>query len=305
MPKLEIFIRRKSLLPGKTNLAGGIFMLKRIVTWVLSLVILCMPAVALEVESGGLEDAEEPLRLPVVMYHHISPKAKLWSDYVLSVDELESDLVYLKQNGYESITMEQLYAWYDGGEELPERPVLITFDDGYESTEVYAEPLLKAYGFTGVVAVIGSVCQQYTDVPDHMLDYSHMSWGAVAEMSRRGTFEVQCHTWNMHKLGARKGCTKKAGEGSASYKETIRADFSLFLDRCEEYGVELCGGIAYPFGAWCDDTREVARELGFRAAFTCTEKVNLLTGAPGELLELCRYNRPHGKSSEAFFSQWK
>ena len=280
-------------------------MLRRIAAWALSLLLLGTSAAASVVESGGLEDAAAPLRLPIVMYHQMSPKAKLWGDYVLSVDEFESDLIYLRRQGYESITMEQLYAWYDGAGTLPEKPVLITFADGYESTAVYAEPLLKAYGFTAVVAVIGSVCQQYTDTPDHMLDYSHMSWEAVAEMSRRGTMEVQCHTWDMHQLGDRRGCTKRSGEDEAGYKDLLRADLSLFLEKCGEYGVELCGSIAYPFGLWCDATREVVQELGFRAAFTCTEQVNVLTGAPGELLELGRYNRPHGVSSEVFFAQWE
>lgn len=279
-------------------------MFKRLFFTVLIFFAMIMPANAQLSESHESADSAEPVRLPIVMYHHVSPKQHLWGDYVISPEQLEADLKYFKANGYRSITLSELYAWYEGCGALPDKPFMITFDDGYESTGVYAEPLLAEYGFTAVVAVIGAVCQQYSDLPDHMLDYSHLSWEALREISDRGVFEIQCHTWDMHKISQRKGCNRISWEDTGSYKAALRGDLEKFLAVCEERDIDLCGGIAYPFGSWCDSTLDVVRELGFQSAFTCGEQVNILHGDAEELFYLGRYNRPHGVCSESFFAKW-
>lgn len=254
--------------------------------------------------TGG-EPAQEPIRLPIVMYHHISPEARLWGDYVISVEQFENDLRYLRDAGYESVSVEQLLAWADGTGTLPDKPCMITLDDGYETTGAYAAPLLEKYGFTGVVAVIGSVARQYSEQPDHNKVYSHLSWEAVAELQRSGVLEVQYHTWDMHALSPRKGCNKLRGEDAEHYRAVLTADVERFYADCAEFHVETVPAAAFPFGAYSSQTVELLREMGFRAAFTCTEYVNLLTGDPAELMELGRYNRPYGKNSEAFFQCWE
>lgn len=255
-------------------------------------------------DSAPAETGTE-LRLPIVMYHHMSPKSRLWCDYVISVDEFESDLKYLREEGYESVTMAELLAWSEGEGELPEKPFMITFDDGYESTAAYAAPLLEQYGFTGVMAVIGSSADLFTEQEDHCLDYSYLSWDKLSGLSWGDVLEVQCHTQDMHKLRGRKGCGKKRGEDMDCYREALTSDLSEFRERCEEYGVRLTNTIAFPYGRYSQDTVAIVKEMGFEAAFTCLEQVNVLTGEPDELFELGRYNRAHGKSSERFFSKWE
>ena len=250
-------------------------------------------------------DADIPIDLPIVMYHHLSAKPRLLGDYVLSPEQLEADFKYLKENGYESITASELISWSRGEAELPAKPFMITFDDGYESTLVYAGPLLKKYGYRAVVAVIGSVADLFTEEPDHMLDYSHLSWEAVRDMSLGDVFEVQCHTYDMHKISGRRGCGQVRGEAFGDYESALAADLLKFREKCDDEDLFCANSIAFPYGFYSEDTLSVIRELGFEAAFTCSEKVNRLTGNPEELFELCRYNRPHGISSEQFFGKWK
>lgn len=268
--------------------------------------LLFTPRAAAVYDAGAADAAEEapPLRLPIVMYHQISQSGNRRSDYVLSVATFENDLKYLRDAGYESVSVRQLIDWLDGVGALPEKPCMITFDDGYETTVELAQPLLEKYGFTGVVAIIGSVAEQYSQQPDHNLRYAHLSWESVAVLSQEAVLEVQYHTWDMHALSPRRGCNKRRGEDSASYRTALLADAERFFKASEAYGVSLVPSVAYPFGSYCKQTGEIMQELGFRIAFTCAEQINLLPQETDGLVELGRFNRAPGKSSADFFAKW-
>ena len=106
----------------------------------------------------GFAHAEnEELALPVVMYHHISTRSRTWNDYVVSVEEFRSDMEYLKRNGWQSISVEELIAWQRGEFEMPDKPMMITFDDGFASVTEYAEPIMKELGFKGAFKVGGGI----------------------------------------------------------------------------------------------------------------------------------------------------
>ena len=255
---------------------------------------------------GAFASAEpESTRLPIVMYHHISRNAGKWNAYVVSLSEFTADLDYLAAHGWHSITVRNLLDWYEGRFTMPEKPFLLTFDDGFESTLSYAEPLLESHGFTGVVAVIGSVCEKFTRVDEHDAELSNMSWADASAMARRGVIEVQCHTWDMHALSPRRGCSRMEGESLELYRLRVSRDLSRFLQGCEENGLDIVPTIAYPYGAYSAATTELVRDMGFLAAFTCDEHINQLSGDREELYHLARFNRPHGVSSEKFFSLWE
>lgn len=257
--------------------------------------------------TGQTTIQKQEITFPIVMYHHLSEDPSLLGDYVLSVDQLEQDLIYLKEHGYTSITTKELIDWCNGTGTLPEKPVMITFDDGYESTGVYALPLLKKYGMHGIMSIIGAVAQQFTDQPDHNLRYSHLNWDAITELTSDpdDALEVQCHTYNMHHLSPRKGCTKCAGESKSAYYAALTQDLNTFQTQFAQHTGQKTNALALPFGSYTKDTIEIAEEAGFQMIFTCTEQVNHLTGDPKELLELCRFNRPHGPDSASFFSKWE
>ena len=276
-------------------------MFKKIFTAVLAAVMLALSAP----QYCTAENETETLALPIVMYHHMSPKARLWGKYVLSVEQFENDLAWLRDNGYTAITTDELRAWCRGEAEMPEKPVMITFDDGYESTFVYALPLLEKYAMPGVISVIGSVAQQYTDIPDHNLDYSHMSWEQVTKADQSEFAEIQCHTYDMHQLSPRKGCSRMSGENDQGYRQALEKDISLFQEAFQAHTGHRTTALALPFGFCSGSTTDIAADMGFDMVFTCTEQVNHLTGDMRELMELGRYNRPNGISSEKFFAQWE
>ena len=77
------------------------------------------------------------------MYHGIRKSTSAQNKYVISPDEFESDLKYIKENGYETIVVADLLEYFDNGKALPEKPIMITFDDGCLNNYTYAFPLLK------------------------------------------------------------------------------------------------------------------------------------------------------------------
>ena len=275
--------------------------IKKMLAFCMTAFILLSATAAYAVEET--ED-EQIVNLPIVMYHHLTKEASICNDYVLLIDDFESDLKYLKENGFSSISLQNLLDWHKGNFEMPEKPIMITFDDGYESTGVYAQPLLEQYGFCAIVAVIGSVTQLHTEYDEHNPAYSHLSWEEVRSLALCENMEVQCHTWDMHNLTPRKGCAKRYNEGDYEYRLNLSKDLSRYLTECEKHEVNTMLGIAYPFGEFSKLTTEIVKDMGFLAAFTCSERINKLSGDEAELLYLARFNRPHGPSSENFFAKW-
>ncbi len=264
----------------------------------LALLFAALPFRAAAGEKAGLA-------LPIVMYHHISQNPASWGPYVVSVSEFEADLRWLRDHGYETVSVQNLLDWEDGRFEMPEKPCMITLDDGAWSTMAYAEPLLAQYGFCGAAAVIGSVCTEFSENGEHDPELSSLSWEAARDMAERGTVEVICHSWDMHSLSPRRGCARMAGEREAVYRYALSKDLSRFLTEAEARGLDLSPAIAYPYGAYSKATLEAVRDFGFPAAFTCDERVNRLAGTEGELLRLGRFNRPHGASGKKIFAIWE
>ena len=237
----------------------------------------------------------------VLMYHHLDPHPASWGDYVISPDLLEADLRLLKEKGYQTVPLSALVSFSEGVGELPEKPLIITFDDGQESVYAYALPLLAKVGFTGAAAVVGSLADAYTAAPDHNLRYSYMDWEEIGRLDFGGILEPVCHSYDMHKLSPRRGCDRMPGESAAHYKAALNADFSAFRAAFEAHLGHGTDCLALPYGAYQSQTVTLARAAGFRVIFTCEEKQNTLCSGTGELPLLGRFNRPAGETSEEFF----
>src|SRR5258707_14981787 len=96
--------------------------------------------------------AVSPLRVPVLMYHEIADTSATPSRLAVSPDVFADQLAYLRDAGFHAVTAGALSAILaDGDGDLPERPVVLTFDDGYGDFYSQALPLLEQHGFTGTV----------------------------------------------------------------------------------------------------------------------------------------------------------
>ncbi len=264
------------------------------------------PAV-LQAERVWDQEDETILELPVVMYHHLLEEPSQWNDYITSPAQFEEDLRYLQQCGYTSISVQELLDYLSEDAPLPEKPVLITFDDAYESVYQYAYPLLKKYGMKAVVSVIGSSADQFSnpDEPRH-IRYSYLSWAQLKELAESGVFELGNHTYNLHRNGQdseRYGIRIREGESVEEYARALYADIGKLNQKIqEETGIRPII-FAYPFGALCKESRPILEEMGFEVILTCEEKVNRLAGDETPPLELRRYNRAHHYSTYEYFKK--
>lgn len=246
----------------------------------------------------------ESVQVPIVMYHLVLKDPARASKYVISPDTLESDLKWIRDNGYETVTAEDLIAYVHEGVPLPEKPIVLTFDDSYTNNYTYAYPLLERYRMRAVLSVIGSVTDRYTASGDENPNYANLTWPRVRELSESGVFEIQNHTYDLHRNdGPRKGCKRLAGESVETYQALLLRDLSQNQDAIERAIGSRPRVFVYPFGAISPESVEVVKNMGFSASFSCEEGLNeIRMGDADGLFLLKRKNRPAGISSDDFFS---
>lgn len=246
---------------------------------------------------------EGSIPLPVVMYHGLVRNSRYQNNFFISPKQFEKDLKYLKENGYTPVLVQNLIAYVDNGTPLPERPVLITFDDGFYSSYLYAYPLLRQYDMKAVVSVIGKFADKASLIKDKNPYYSYLAWDEIKELSNSGYIEIQNHSYNMHNNDCkRRGIMQNSGESLEHYHQVLSEDIGSVQDKLYEVTGKRPTAFAYPYGIVSENSKEILKNMGIRSTFSCMEGINYITKDPDCLYRLKRVNRTPEKSSEAFFN---
>ena len=99
--------------------------------------------------SWAVLNSEFDRKLPVLMYHHVGPyRPGTYRPITISPERFERQIRWLARRGYAGITPSDWLRWLREGKGLPEKPILLTFDDAYADVAQYALPILKRYGFS-------------------------------------------------------------------------------------------------------------------------------------------------------------
>ena len=247
-------------------------------------------------ETNGTE-------VPIIMYHSVLKDRALSGVYVVSPETVESDLSYLKARGYTTIFVSELTDAVLTGKDLPEKPIIITLDDGYLNNKTYMLPLLEKYDMKAVISVVGVFSECYSVTPDPNPAYAYLCWNDIDEITASGRIEIANHSFDMHKKGARKGIKKMNGESDAEYYQAIVEDVGKLQSELEEFCGIVPTTFTYPFGYISKEAIPILQEMGFTAMLTCAERVNIITGDPKVLQALGRFNRPSGISTERFMKR--
>lgn len=249
-------------------------------------------------------EEQEGMKIPIIMYHQVTKKPSRRGKYTVMYEEFENDMKYVKEKGYTTIDMTDLIDFVYGKKELPEKPIIITLDDGFESVYEYVYPLMKELDMCAVASIVGEYTNFFTENPDHNIAYSYLDWNEVVELSKTDIIEIQNHSYNLHKNnGSRHGICKKHDEDVASYNTEVGNDILKMQNITKEKTGYTPNTLTFPFGAYKKETISLAKSLGFKAALLCEERINIIKqGDTEKLYHLGRYNRPSSVSTESFFN---
>lgn len=178
----------------------------------------------------------------VLNYHKVDNKDISLS---INISDFDKHMKWLKEKGYNSITPDELYEFVVNGAQLPDNPVLITFDDGYADNYRNAYPILKKYGFKGTIFVVTEFLGKYDN---------YLTWDQCQELVNDG-FYIESHTAN-HKI-----MTKVSDEELMEELSTSRQKIKDKLGWEADY-------VAYPTGTYNLHIAQLVKEAGYKAAFT-------------------------------------
>lgn len=244
------------------------------------------------------------INVPIIMYHSILKDETKSGSYVVTPITLEKDLVYLKENGYSTIFVSDLINYVYNDAVLPEKPVIITFDDGLLNNAVYVVPLLKKYDMKAVFLVVGKYTQTFSDSKDKNTSYAYLSWSDICDLQKTGRIEIGNHSYDMHSItSTRKGSTINTNEEYTDYRNIFIYDVMKLQDDLKKKCNISPEFYAFPYGFECDEATEILCNLQFKATLNCKEKPNFITKDKACLLGLNRYNRPSGISTESFMKK--
>ncbi len=245
----------------------------------------------------------EGVALPILMYHSILKDSRRQGKYVVSPDTFAADMDYLRERGYTTIGSQELMDYVEGGKPLPEKPVMVTLDDGYLNNLTYVAPILQERGMKAVVSVVGAYSQRAVQLNDPNPNYAYLTWEQIRALAASGCVEIGNHSYNMHRESPRQGVRRKPGESLETYREAFFGD----IGGLQETLAQHCGItpriFAYPYGFFSEPCDGWLQEMGFTVTLTCTETLNWITPDRESLLGLGRFNRPAHLSTADYMAR--
>ena len=210
--------------------------MSRLLISCLTAILLCSPILAAAADSAV-----------VLMYHRFGEDKYPATN--IRIDQFDAQLEHIRDRGYEVISLEELLAAFNDGEELPERAVVITIDDAYRSIYDVAHAKFRQYGFPYTVFVA-------TDAVDDGLP-AYMSWDQMRELEADGV------TFANH--GAAHRSTIEIGNytSEAERLALVRADVEKGWERLTAELTPLAGAFAYPYGEYDAATAGLLKEMGY------------------------------------------
>ncbi len=189
------------------------------------------------------------LNVPVLIYHHIKPldqaKKEGYESLAVGPEYFESQMKYLVDQGYTTIKAENLVNALINGQGIPGKPVVVTFDDGYDDIYLYAYPIAKKYNITLNLMVATGLLE----------NSGYLTWSSLKEMTDSGLAAVYNHTWSHYPLAS--------GDENKITIETQTAQKQL-----EDHLDNVAKIITYPYDSYNGRIITIMSNEGFIAGFS-------------------------------------
>jgi peptidoglycan/xylan/chitin deacetylase (PgdA/CDA1 family) len=220
--------------------------------------------------------------IPVLMYHHVNTEGSFIN---VSPRRFESHIKYLQESGYTSLNASDLLGIFHGTRNPPDKPVVITFDDGWLDNWLFAFPILKKCGMKAIIFVVTSLIHEkgkrmrsdegtVKGLPTHkecqkMVDSGSaqdvmLSWEEIREMENTGLIDIQSHTHTHQRWD-------KVYPDHKERMKTINEELKISKEIIEEKLKKKCDALCWPWGKYNDEYVEAAKSSGYKLLFT-TEK---------------------------------
>ncbi len=187
------------------------------------------------------------LFVPILMYHHIRinprPGDRVWAALNVTPLQLDEQLAYLASHNYQTITLDQLYEALNKRAMLPDKPIILSFDDGYRTFYDNAFPILRKYQMKAVEFVI----TQVLNIP------AYLTWDEIGEMDKSGLVEFGAHTRhhpNLPELSAA-AVTDEVTGSKTDLESHLKKPIYWF---------------AYPYGSYSQSIIKTVQQAGFKGA---------------------------------------
>ncbi len=220
----------------------------------------------------------------VLLYHDVQEPDAAGMPLPLTVTthQFEAHLKALKDNGYQVIGMEDYVRFFRQEKTVPANAVVLTFDDGYESFHTRAYPILQKHGVPASNFVIGASA----DANDPKKG-QYLTWDQMRELIRAG-HGIYSHTYDSHRMidTAPKGSQqpalthpayltqRKRAESAEEFRKRIRSDLTFMNERLHAELGKHSKLLAFPYGAYNEETLQAADEADMEMLFTIREGIN-------------------------------
>lgn len=206
-------------------------------------------------------------KVPILMYHDILPEKEVFFD--VTPEELELHLEQIKENGLTPIRLDQLVTHLQTGLPLPEKPILLTFDDAYGGHYEYVYPLLKKYGYPAVFSI-------YTSNIGIDTGRTHVTWEQLRQMAADPLVTIVSHSVS-HPRDLRELPDDKLQKELVESKRLLEAQLGIPI----RY-------FSYPEGKYDQRVASSVQAAGYEAALTMNDAENVFAGQSENLLAIGR-----------------
>jgi peptidoglycan/xylan/chitin deacetylase (PgdA/CDA1 family) len=219
------------------------------------------------------------------MYHEVEAGAPSGYGYAVSLQKFRQQIRILKQAGYEAVTLRELAWAMQGKEKLPKKPVVVTFDDGYEGTAGNALPVMREHGMRGVIFAIAGRIGGKNDW-DRRSGGPELKLMGEVEIGRllAAGWELGAHTVNHPRLTTL--APREAQMEIRSSKETLEEKFKTPVN-----------SFSYPYGVHSPELCEMVRKAGYKAGVTIFSSAPSVTADPWRMRRVF----PHAGDSSLTF----
>lgn len=193
---------------------------------------------------------ESDVKVPILMYHNIAeeyPENTVSAN--ITPELFEKHIKTLLSFGYNPVSLSDYYSYITGNIELPENPIVITFDDGYLSNYEIAFPILQKYNVPASIFIVTSTVGHTPEMGT--VSYPHFTWEQAKEMQDSGLVEINSHTHSHKNI---------ATLTTAELQKEIRFSKYLIEKNLEKY----CYTFAYPYGGYRSDTEQLIKYAGYK-----------------------------------------